>query len=120
MLNRIETMNDLRNNDNIENKRLTNFKKGEKSSPNIFRKPIKVYKKNVKLAFSRSSKNYKTNPISTTGNERERYKNIKQNNKVNSINIEKMNNCLKIRSNFNYDKLNELCHKINFDLFNKK
>ena len=120
MLNRIETMNDLRNNENIENKRLTNFKKGEKSSPNIFRKPIKVYKKNVKLAFSRSTKNYKTKPIPITGNERERYKNIKQNINVNGINIDKMNNCLKIRSNFNYDKLNELCHKINFDLFNKK
>ena len=49
----------------------------------------------------------------------DKFKNINHRIK-NNLSNKKMNNCFKIRSNFNYDKLNELCHKINFDVFNNK
>lgn len=127
-LDRLETIVDYENNENNENnndaRRLTNFRKNEKSSPNIFRRPIKVYKKNLKLTFSGSSLNCKDKHIPTSGGggtgAGEKYKSLKQNIKNTNIILNKMNGCLKIRSNFNYDKINELCHKINFDVFNNK
>ena len=89
------------------------------SSPNIFRKPIKVYKKNLKLAFS-GTKQFSNININNN-NDDDKYKdNI--NSKMKNIINNKNNNCIKLHNNmnFNYDRLNELCHKINFDIFINK
>lgn len=116
-INKLETIIDNDYLDNSDNRKLSNIKRNEKSSPNIFRKPVKVYKKNIKLTFSGSSQTNRVKPWPVSSGDK--IKNI--NHKIkNNLSNNKMNNCFKIRSNFNYDKLNELCHKINFDVFNNK
>ena len=81
------------------------------SSPDIFRKPVKVYKKSVKFEFSENSKK----------NKGEKIKNLINYKIKNNIINNRINNNYKINNNmnFNYDKLNELCNKMNFDVFNK-
>ena len=86
------------------------------SSPNIFRKPIKVYKKNIKLQFPNRTQKNKIIPSSGAEN-LQNFINYKiKNNIINNKLIRGINNNV----NFNYDKLNELCHKMNFDIFNNK
>lgn len=87
------------------------------SSPHIFINPTNMYKKNDKVAFSGSPKKGRNKPINYTS--RGKYKNFINNKiKINIIN----NKNFKTRNNinFNYDKLNELCNKMNFDIFNNK
>ena len=118
-LNNIDTEID---NDNNGNSNIILLKRKEIyqncSSPNIFKKPVKVYKKNLKYDFSDSHK-LRANLGTEAGGEK--FKNainykIKNTIFTNRINNFKLNNNM----NFNYDKLSELCHKMNFDVFNNK
>ena len=85
------------------------------SSPDIFRKPMKSYKKSDKITFSETSQKGRSKPNSNTsrGKCKNLINNTIKNNIINNKNIQNRKNI-----NFNYDKLNELCHKMNFDLFN--
>lgn len=90
------------------------------SSPNIFRKPMKVYKKNVKFQFSDMSLKNKVKSGKGSNIEEEKLKNLINHKIKNNIISNRINNNFKMNNNmnFNYDKLNELCHKMNFDVFN--
>ena len=98
--------------ENHSNKeKMSNIKKIDNlSSLHLLRKPMK--KKN---AFSETSQKGRSKPNSNTS--RGKYKNLInntiKNNIINNKNIQNRKNI-----NFNYDKLNELCNKMNFDIFN--
>ena len=105
----------------IDNEKSNNIKKIQRnkntSSPNIFKKTFKDYKKKDKLAYSEAPQKGRSKPnIYTTS--KGKLKNIINSQIKNNI----INNYIKPRNNinFNYEKLNELCHKMNFDIFNTK
>jgi hypothetical protein len=86
------------------------------SSSNIFKKS-KIYKKNIKLQFGGIP--FK-NRIKSPPNE-EKLKNlIDYKIRNNIINNKIIHGGINKNVNFNYDKLNELCHKMNFDIFNNE
>jgi hypothetical protein len=86
------------------------------SSSNIFKKS-KIYKKNIKLQFGGVP--FK-NRIKSPPNE-EKLKNlIDYKIRNNIINNKIIHGGINKNVNFNYDKLNELCHKMNFDIFNNE
>ena len=105
----------------IDNEKSNNIKKIQRnkntSSPNNFKKTFKDYKKKDKLAYSEAPQKGRSKPnVYTTS--RGKLKNIINSQIKNNI----INNYIKPRNNinFNYEKLNELCHKMNFDIFNTK
>ena len=119
-LNKIDIITD---NDNNYNENIILLKKNEIyqncSSPNIFKKPVKVYKKNLKYDFSDSQKCRIKLGIEAG---EEKFKNIINYKIKNTIFTNIINNNFKLNNNmnFNYDKLSELCHKMNFEVFNSK
>ena len=121
-INKLETVVDSAKNckgNIIEFKKKENIKNS--LSPNIFRKPIKVYKKNVKFQFSGITQKKKVKSGVGTFIGGEDLKSLINYKVKNNIINSRINNNFKINNNmnFNYDKLNELCHKMNFDVFNK-
>ena len=120
-INKLETIVDSTKNNKgniIQLKKKENIQNS--SSPNIFRKPIKVYKKNVKFEYSGMSQKNKVKSGIGSNIGGEKLKNLIKHKIKNNIISNKINNNFKMNNNmnFNYDKLNELCHKINFDVFN--
>ena len=102
-------------NDNNETKKVKKIESYENySTSNIFKKS-KIYKKNIKLQFSGIP--FK-NRIQSPTNE-EKLKNfIDYKIRNNIINNKLIHGGINKNVNFNYAKLNELCHKMNFDIFN--
>ena len=104
-------------NDNNEAKKVKKIESYENySTSNIFKKS-KVYKKNIKLQFG--SIPFK-NRIKSPTNEGKLKNLIDYKIKNNIINNKIIRGGINKNVNFNYDKLNELCHKMNFDIFNNK
>ena len=121
-LNKMDTVTDNDNNNNAYSNIILLKKKEifqNCSSPNIFKKPAKVYKKNLKYDFSGSQK-YRVKPRAEAGEEK--CKNETNYKIKNTLFTNRFYNNFKLNNNmnFNYDKLNELCHKMNFDVFNNK
>ena len=121
-LNKMDTVTDNDNNNNAYSNIILLKKKEifqNCSSPNIFKKPAKVYKKNLKYDFSGSQK-YRVKPRAEAGEEK--FKNETNYKIKNTLFTNRFYNNFKLNNNmnFNYDKLNELCHKMNFDVFNNK
>ena len=87
-----------------------NIRKDNKndSSPKILKKTIKICKKNLKSKFEEQIPLNKTRPILLN-----KEKNSNNNLKNNGVKFRNVNNSI----NFNYDKLSELCKKMNFDAF---
>lgn len=104
-------------NDNNETKKVKKIESYENfSTSNIFKKS-KIYKKNIKLQFGGIP--FKNRIKSPTNDEK--LKNlIDYRIKNNIINNKIIHGGINKNVNFNYDKLNELCHKMNFDIFNNK
>lgn len=73
--------------------------------------------KNIKLQFGGIP--FK-NRIKSPTNEEKLKKLIDYKIKNNIINNKIIHGGINKNVNFNYDKLNELCHKMNFDIFNNK
>ena len=86
------------------------------SSSNIFKKS-KIYKKNIKLQFGGIP--FK-NRIKSPPNEEKQKNLIDYKIRNNIINNKIIHGGINKNVNFNYDKLNELCHKMNFDIFNNE
>jgi hypothetical protein len=86
------------------------------SSSNIFKKS-KIYKKNIKLQFGGVP--FK-NRIKSPPNEEKQKNLIDYKIRNNIINNKIIHGGINKNVNFNYDKLNELCHKMNFDIFNNE
>ena len=102
--------------DNPNSKNMSNIKTLDNvSSPDIFIKSMKSYKKSDKINISQTSQKgwSKFNNRTSKGTFKNLINKTIKNNIINNKNNQNKNNI-----NFNYDKLNELCHKINFDIFN--
>lgn len=111
----LETIID--NDNHAINKRVKKIESYENySTSNIFKKS-KVYKKNIKLQFGGMP--FK-NRIKSPTNEGKLKNLIDYKIKNNIINNKIIYGGINKNVNFNYDKLNELCHKMNFDIFNNK
>ena len=111
------------NNNNYKLKKSENSK--NISSQSVFIKPVKVYKKNIKLQSGKKQKINKINISSPdNGDKNNNFVNnrINRNNMNNSnlINNKIIHGSINNNFNFNYEKLNDLCHKINLDILNNK
>ena len=127
-LNKIEKIIDYENKGKInimqykKKDNYNNYNYTNSSSPNVFRKPIKVYKKDMKYEYSINGQKYRIKHGAGSGSGSEKHKILINHKMKNNIISNRMNTNYKANNNinFNYEKLNELCHKMNFDAFNNK
>ena len=116
---------DLNNNANVitygnnylitdsKNKIKKNYNDKNCSSHNIFKKPINVHKKNAKNNLIKETQKSKAIQLS------EKYKTL-MNINGNNVILNEGNKKRTVNFNLSYGKLNELCKKLNFEVFSNK